>query len=142
MVRLIMQRHQFKTDSYFHKFKGDIMRLFDTNTPWKEPSINVEVSEMYPVSTIVEEKETISLKIVLPGIIKDELKVNLDHDIVKIEVDSSFNTNSSYQTDKDQRKFTSIFNLPSLVVPEQSKVTFSNGLLAIEMQKSGNKSIN
>lgn len=137
-----MHKLQIKTDSYFHKFKRDIMRLYDSNISWREPNVNIETSDLFPISSLTEDSKTISLKVELPAVNEEDIIVNLDYDEIKIEVESYNNIKFKNTRNKEQRRFSTKFYLSSLIEPENSAATFTNRILNIKMPKSENKKIN
>lgn len=92
-----------------------------------------------PRVNILEDEKTYKLEILVPGYAKDELKLNLEQDVLSISAELGAN-----EVDGDQRftrrefsvhAFSRSFHLPELVDGEAISAEHKNGVLTVNIPK-------
>ncbi len=113
------------------------MRPFDK---WFEDMFQMpSVSNFSPKVDIAETKEAFELSIQLPGVNKEDIKVELDGNLLSISGERKFNKEES---DKTWRKvesyygaFSRSFTLPENVDKENIKASSKDGILLVTIPK-------
>jgi HSP20 family protein len=82
-----------------------------------EPSAGRE-----PLVDVMDEKDSYKIFIELPGVDKENVKLDVAEDSVEIST-------------KDERKFYKMIYLESTVDPDSAKASYKNGVLTMELQK-------
>jgi HSP20 family protein len=82
-----------------------------------EPSAGRE-----PLVDVMDEKDSYKIFIELPGVDKENVKLDVAEDSVEIST-------------KDERKFYKMIYLESTVDPDSAKASYKNGVLTLELQK-------
>ena len=91
-------------------------------------SHGVKISEeREPLTDIIEHAKVISVTIEIPGVEKDDIDIKVMENTLEINVNTS------------QRKYHKKIRLPTRVKPETTKATYKNGVLDVEIGKSGQK---
>ncbi len=90
---------------------------------------------------IWEEDNNIFVKMAMPGIKKEDIKISVTGDILTIEGE-----NKETHEEKDSKKYflksfqscsySQRFNLPSLINPDEVKAKFEDGVLTVELPKA------
>jgi len=91
----------------------------------------------YPKVNIIEEKEGFDLYLALPGLKKSDIRIDLEHDVLKIwkkREDAELNQNFT-RKEFDYSEFERSFNLPEEIDRERIKASMENGVLHIELPK-------
>jgi HSP20 family protein len=87
-----------------------------------------EISEeREPLTDIIEEAKGISVTIEIPGVEKDDIDIKVMENTLEITVNTL------------HRKYHKKIQLPTRVKPETTKATYKNGVLDVEIAKSGQK---
>ncbi|MGB9726991.1 MAG: archaeal heat shock protein Hsp20 [Nitrososphaeria archaeon] len=81
-----------------------------------------EGKEMEHVVDVFERSDEVRIIAELPGLSEDNIKLELEEDVLKIKVD-------------DVRSYSKIIRLPSKVDPKTLKSTYKNGILEISIKK-------
>ena len=79
-----------------------------------------------PLYDVYEEKDHVIVVVELPGVSKDEIKVNATEDKLIVRTTG-------------ERKYYTEIDLPCKVRPESSKATYRNGILEVRLEKQEKK---
>jgi HSP20 family protein len=94
------------------------------NKPTITPTGQAKISKQQePLTDIIECNDTISVTIEIPGVKKEDIKLNVGIDTLEISV----NTN--------QKNYHKIVNLPAPVKEKTTKATYNNGILDVIIDK-------
>ncbi len=92
-----------------------------------------------PLADIKETETEITAVVELPGVKKEDIKLHIEGDILAIEAASETRREEEkegfYRQERGYSSFRRAFSLPSEVVPERSKASFSNGILKVVLPK-------
>jgi HSP20 family protein len=75
-----------------------------------------------PLIDVMSEKDRFRIFVELPGVDKDNVKLDVAEDSVEIKTD-------------DEKKFYKMIYLDSAVDPDSSKASYKNGILTLELEK-------
>jgi HSP20 family protein len=112
--------------------------FWNTDRFFNPPFFN---SEIMPAVNIRETKNHYKLDVAVPGFKKDDFKITTEDGLLTISAETS--KEESEEKENYTRKefssssFTRAFNLPENVEVDNIKANYNNGLLEIELQKSG-----
>ena len=79
--------------------------------------------EREPLVDVIEEKASIKVVAELPGVEKEDIKLNATEDMLTISVDTP------------QRKYYKEVILPAKIDPKSAKATYKNGVLEVKLAK-------
>jgi len=79
--------------------------------------------EREPLVDVIEEKASIKVVAELPGVEKEDIKLNATEDALTISVDTP------------QRKYYKEVTLPAKIDPKSAKATYKNGVLEVKLAK-------
>ncbi len=92
-----------------------------------------------PLADIQETDKDIKVTVELPGVKKEDIKVNVEGDVLAIEAASEASSESKeggfYRKERGYSSFRRAFSLPSEVHPDKSKASFKNGILEVVLPK-------
>lgn len=105
---------------------------------------------VWPSTDFFENADSFLIKVDLPGINKDDVKIESDTDFMEISVkfaeektessedkgDSETEKPKFFLRERRSGEFTRRINFPTVVTPSESKITFENGVLSIEVPKA------
>ncbi|RLE49567.1 MAG: Hsp20/alpha crystallin family protein [Candidatus Methanomethylicota archaeon] len=80
--------------------------------------------EMEPLVDVMESGDYIKVYAELPGVEKEDIKLNATENTLTISVDT------------EKRKYYKEISLPSPVKPETAKATYRNGVLEVQLEKA------
>lgn len=93
-----------------------------------------------PTVDVYEEKDDIVVKAELPGIDKDNIKVNLtDHTLTikgEKKKEEEVNQENYYRCERSYGSFVRTVELPGEVHADKVKASFKNGILEVRMPKT------
>ncbi len=122
---------------------SSVDRDFDTvfDSFFKAPVFRSEYNcDFMPRIDIVEEKDSISLQIELPGMKKDEIKVVVEDGALTVSGERKQETrdeDTNYiRVERDHGSFSRSFTLPENIDSERVSAEYKDGLLHITMQKT------
>ena len=95
----------------------------------------------YPAVNISESEKEYHIELMVPGFKKEDLKINIDDDILTIsaesKVDSMENDQREYtRRDYSYNAFTRSFTLPENVKADNIEANYSDGVLRLGLPKS------
>lgn len=121
-----------------------INRMFDDFFP-ETHSVNRNVggANWYPVVDIYETEESTVIKADLPGITKENIKINVEDNILSLTGERTYEEEvekeNFYRRERAYGTFKREFTLPSTVDHEKIKADFKDGVLKIEIPKPEEK---
>jgi len=93
-----------------------------------------------PLANILDHEKDFTIELAVPGMSKDDFKINLDNDILSISVERQ------EVEEKEEKNFTRrefrydgfcrSFSLPDIVDQEKIKADYKNGVLSVLLPKS------
>jgi HSP20 family protein len=108
--------------------------LFDDHKPYRMAN-----KHCGPATNIIENKDSFVLDLAVPGVKKDDFKVNLDNKFLNISLERK-NEKSDEKTNYTRREFSynsfsRSFSLPDSVDAEKIKAEYIDGILSITLPK-------
>jgi len=95
--------------------------------------------EFEPQTNLVEKEEGYEISIELPGVKKEDVKISFLENILTIKGDKKneekVDEKNYYRIERRFGSFERSFRLPTEIDVNQTKATFSNGILTIELAK-------
>lgn len=114
-------------DKLFHSaFVDSFDRFFD----------NTSTGPRVPVISSQEDKDNIYLKVELPGVKKEDIKVDFQDSILTIKAESSKNEKHGDSTVKESYYFERSMQIPNYVAHDKVNGSFENGLLTLTLPKT------
>ncbi len=88
-----------------------------------------------------EDKDNVYIKMAMPGVNKDNIKIEITGDMVSIsgniqETEEKGEKDKKYYFRSLERSFEQTFNLPTLVDADRSKAEYKDGVLMLTLPKS------
>lgn len=97
--------------------------------------------ERFPRADLIEEDNTIKVKVDLPGVSKDRIKVNIGKDSISVRADTEKEEERKgknyYYRERSASGYYRRLPLPSEVDAKSARAKFSNGTLEITVNKAG-----
>jgi len=94
----------------------------------------------YPSADIIEGKDNYTVKVELPGVTKDDVKITLQENILTIQGEkkneSEMKEMNLYRMERTYGSFSRAFRLPSLVKADKIDANYKDGVLTILLPKS------
>lgn len=122
-------KNNYTYPSFFESFFGkDSADLYVPTTAGTMPLVNV-----------VETEEGFKIEVAAPGMKKEDFKINLDHNQLKISAEvkkEEAKTNEKYT--RREFKYTSfqrVFSIPNTIDGEKIAATYTDGILSIALPK-------
>jgi len=102
-------------------------------TRWEE-----RTEEFQPLSRLSEDKDNYYLAVDLPGVKKEEIKINIEDNVLKIygERKDKKEDHRQHYSEIFYGSFTSSFSLPSAVDSSKVKANYEDGVLNVTIPKS------
>ena len=92
-----------------------------------------------PKTDIIENSDNYKLFIELPGLNKNDIKINLDNDILTIKTENKITNKDDYHyIERTQGNFERSFSLPKTINKDNIIANYKNGLLEIIIEKNKN----
>jgi len=119
----------------------DINRLFDnffhSGSPVEE---TMAASYFAPAVDIAEQENEYVVKVELPGVTKDDVKISVESSTLTIKgekkQDKEEKSKDFHRVERSYGSFQRSFTLPSTVKNDKIDAVFNNGILTITMPKS------
>jgi HSP20 family protein len=128
------------------RWPGDIERMMDNffdrrmRQWWPERWFGSDWMSNTPALDVYEEKDDLVVKAELPGLSKDDVKVNLaDHTLIikgEKKKEEEAEQGNYYRSERVYGSFARTVQLPTEVQPDKVKATFRDGILEIRMPKT------
>jgi HSP20 family protein len=110
---------------------GDIKPMTPpTEDESSESSSDQEVQPIVrkPVSDVINEDKDVLIVVELPGVDKNDIKLDATEYSIEISVDA-----------QGKRKYQTRLDLPAKINPDHAKARYTNGILEVRLQKVGEK---
>ena len=113
--------------------------LFPHMDPSKELAL---MNYMEPLADIIEDEDKVTAKIELPGMDKEEIKINATEDGIEIkcehkaEIKDEQKKKGRYRIERNYSGFYRYFSLPDNVDAGSITAKYENGLLTLEIPKT------
>ena len=92
-----------------------------------------------PLVDIYESEQGITLKMEVPGVSQDDLKINLENNTLTISGERKFEKDEKeenfHRIERQYGSFTRSFTLPNTVDSEKVDATYDSGILSIQLAK-------
>jgi HSP20 family protein len=116
------------------RFRPFIRRISD----WANEMPDEDFSS--PDADIIDTDDELIIKIDLPGVKKEDIKLNLNSDFVEIKCEKTDEVKDEeegdyYLSERYYRGFYRRITLPKSIVPEEAKAKYRNGVLEITAPK-------
>lgn len=137
-----MRRMQEKMDNLFENFLSE-EPFFNTNL-LNAPDKNKElITNNYkqPITDIYEDDKEITTEIELPGLNKEDIKINLEENKVEVKAETKAENKKEnkkkglFRLERNYAGFYRSFNLPNKIDPDKAVAEYKNGVLKIKMPK-------
>ncbi|MGC8649166.1 MAG: Hsp20/alpha crystallin family protein [Candidatus Micrarchaeia archaeon] len=137
----------FFGNEFFQEWSG-ISRNFDRyineilTAPLSFPAMNMRYFPplSFPHVDIIDLKDSFRVKVDLPGIEKDKIKLNVADDIIEINAKNAEEKEEEkegyYKKERSMYGYHRIIDMPEKIDPSTVKATYKDGVLQIEVQKS------
>jgi len=136
-----------RTWEEFKRFEENMNRLFENFLnreprfllPIKSKNI-VPVGYREPYLDLKEDEKEIIARIELPGLNKDDIKINISDDMLEISAETKHEEKKDEEGYIYRERYTGSYyrsiSLPSSVDSESSKASYENGILKVTMPKT------
>jgi HSP20 family protein len=126
----------FRPNVGLRGFRGDMNRFF---TDIFDEAVREDLVAFNPAVDLVDTRDSIQVKVELPGMKKDDFEISLkeDHLTIKGEKkeEKEEKDENRYYVERTYGTFSRRLTLPSLVKSDQVKATFEDGILVITLPK-------
>ena len=124
-----MRKRTYVPSVFDHFFGRDLLSpFFNDGADYSVPAVNIRESET-----------SYEIELAVPGMNRDDLKINLENDILTIssenKSDKEEKTEDYMRREFSYKSFSRSFSLPDTVDSEKIKATHSNGILKLELPK-------
>lgn len=125
--------------SDFFGVQRDINRLFDNFFRGMGTEEAMATSVYAPAVDIAEQENEFVVKVELPGVAKEDVKVSLESNILTIKgekkQEKEEKNKNFHRVERSYGSFQRSFTLPSSVKSEKIDAVFANGILSISLPK-------
>ncbi len=112
-------------------------RFFGQN---KTEEGEVEIQSWMPTVDIIEKEDRYHLKIDLPGVSRDDVKITLKENVLTIsgekKNDRVEKNSNYYRSERAYGRFERSFTLPSSVQGDKIEASYKDGVLAVDIPKA------
>jgi HSP20 family protein len=131
-----MARLEREMEEVFDDFFGRRLRPFWRERWWPSRTGGISV----PAVDLYEEADEIVAKVELPGMVKDDIQVNISDHLLTIKgekkKEEEIKEEEYYRSERSHGSFTRTLELPKAVQAEKAKASFKNGVLEIRLPKT------
>lgn len=113
-----------------HGFSDMYKELFENERPF--------YSGCNPRVNIVENKDSFDLEMALPGFLKEDIKIDMDKNVLSISYESQENANGEKSYSRKEfgkNSFKRAFRIPETVNADEIHASMENGILKIFLPK-------
>ena len=107
---------------------------------WGDDEYPDTVNSWYPSADVMENKNDYTLKIELPGVMKDQVKISVQDNVLTIQGEKQNETESKdtnyHRVERSYGKFLRSFRLPSAIKSDKIDATYKDGILSIVLPKA------
>ena len=117
-----------------------INRLFDDAFPRSAGGEeDLPANAWRPLVDIYETAENVVIKVDLPGVVKNDVSVEVKENILTIKgerlTESPVDDDQYYRRERTSGAFQRSFAMRAMIAPDEIKASFKNGVLTIEVPK-------
>lgn len=118
----------------------EINRMFDSffRSGWSEDA-SLSSAVWSPATDITEDDHGYLVKVELPGVKKDEVKITMENSVLTIhgekKQEKRSKSDNAHRVERIYGSFQRSFTLPTSVKPEEIEATFTDGILTISLPK-------
>jgi HSP20 family protein len=129
-------------------FPGDVLniqreinRMFDSffRTSGREET-DMAATTWSPAVDIVEQQDAYVVKVELPGVNKDDVKITMENDILTVrgekKQENETTKGSHHRIERSYGAFQRSFTLPTTVKADKIEASFKDGILNVTLPKS------
>ena len=118
-------------------FRDEVNRLFDFSWPSRDSGL---FSGWSPALDVFDEKDSLSVKVELPGVKKEEINLSLHDGVLTIsgerKQEREVPAGGTFRTERYFGKFQRSVTLPAAVDANQVSATYKDGILTVELAKA------
>ncbi|MEM4201780.1 MAG: Hsp20/alpha crystallin family protein, partial [Candidatus Hadarchaeum sp.] len=89
---------------------------------------------------LIDENDNITIRAELPGVNKEDIKLNVTDDSLELKVlrkkEASSETAGAQRVERSYEGFYRYLQFPCKVVPERATATYNNGILEVKIPKT------
>jgi HSP20 family protein len=122
------------------RFADEVTRIFDDfglGRGWSRVPTSGELMTWAPRVDVTQHKDELVIRVDLPGLEKDDVKVNVAEDAITIHGErhraQEEERDGVYRTERNYGAFYRTIALPGGAITDQTKASFKNGVLEIRM---------
>ncbi|PJA96706.1 MAG: heat-shock protein [Ignavibacteriales bacterium CG_4_9_14_3_um_filter_34_10] len=138
LVRFNPMNELFEVEKQFSRMFSDFEKRFGFKNGF-EPESESENAVWSPLTDIYEDNDNFKLKLDLPGIAKDEVKITFSNNQISISGERKQEPESEnhkyHRVERSYGKFYRSFDLPKEVDQEKISADFKNGQLTVNIPK-------
>ena len=113
------------------------------NNFFTDPVVRTESKAWYPAVDIMDQGDSIILNMDLPGVLKENITVNLEEKVLTIsgerKVETDENKKTFYRKERAQGNFSCSFSLAAELISNEVAASFKEGVLTITLKRNLNK---
>lgn len=135
-------RYQFPQLSNWHSFdrftslRDEVNRLFESTWPARETG----VSGWTPALDVFDDKDSVVVKVELPGLNKDAINISLDKGVLTIsgerKQERETKEGETFRSERTFGKFRRSVTLPTPVDSSKVSASYKDGVLTVELPKA------
>jgi HSP20 family protein len=107
---------------------------------WNDDEMLGQLQAWYPSADISETKDEYLVRVELPGVTKDNVKITLQENVLTIQgekkQESEMKDRHYHRVERNYGSFSRSFRLPSLVKGEKIDANYKDGVLTIALPKA------
>lgn len=133
---------KFNQHPVHRSFSGIVDELFNNsafNKLWKDDFQTSDFFGAYPPVNIQETKEAYVLDVLVPGLTREDIKINLDNKVLSISAEKKTEEKSGdekhIRSEFSFRSFKRSFTLDETVDAEKIQARYENGVLKLNLPK-------
>lgn len=119
--------------------QSDINKLFDDSLFRKRKAKTSELSFWQPVIDVIENKNEFKIRAEIPGIVKEDIKININNDVLTIKGEKKQETEEKeanyHRTERIYGLFQRQLALPQNVDANKISAKFKDGVLEVVIPK-------
>jgi HSP20 family protein len=135
MTKFLQRRERVDPFGFMRRVTEELDRAFGLRT--EAPGVELYPKMWVPAIEVFERKEKFVVRVELPGLKKEEVKIEVTHDELTIEgerkVEKEEKEEGLYRTERTYGRFFRRIEVPEHVKAEDAVATFKDGVLEIEM---------
>jgi HSP20 family protein len=137
-----IERYKGRHPVYFRPFFGLRSSRGNTNkffTDFFDEAVRGDQVAFVPAVDLVDTKDSLRVKVELPGVKKSDVEISLKDDLLTIKGEKTEEKEEKdenrYYVERTYGTFSRTLTLPFLVKSDQVKATFNDGILLITLPK-------